>query len=107
MDSFCEQDYGISQSEIAANINKTNAFYGGTNPNSTCILYPNGEVDPWHSLSILESPGHGIDVLMVPGASHHAWTHPSAPDDQPSVVAARTKIRASVTGFLKQDCTVP
>jgi hypothetical protein len=36
-------------------------------------LYPNGEVDPWHGLGVLTSPSKGIDVMMVGGASHHAW----------------------------------
>lgn len=31
----------------------------------SCVLYPNGEVDPWHSLSVLQQPSPGIEVLMV------------------------------------------
>ena len=69
------------------------------------MLYPNGEVDPWHALSILKSPSKGIDTLMVSGASHHAWTHPSAASDQASVVAARAAIRAKVKAYLAQPCT--
>jgi hypothetical protein len=107
MASFCKTDYGIDIPKISANINATNKFYGGLAPAGSCILYPNGEVDPWHALSVLESPSAGIPVLMVPGASHHAWTHPSLPTDQPSVVEARTAIRSTVTGFLGQPCTVP
>ena len=64
------------------------------------MLYPNGEVDPWHGLSVLTSPSPGIPVLWVPGSSHHAWTHPKLATDQASVVAARESIRAQVTAFL-------
>jgi serine protease 16 len=103
MDSFCQAEFGISQTEISTAIDKTNKFYGGNKPNSTCILYPNGEVDPWHSLSVL-TPVPGIDTLWVEGASHHAWTHPSAPGDQASVVAARKKIRTYVTTYLSKSC---
>ena len=77
---------------------------GADKPAGSCVLYPNGEVDPWHGLSILTSPSAGIPVLMVPGASHHAWTHPFAEDMQDSVKAAVTTIRAQVTKFLGMDC---
>ena len=89
------------------NFSHSHIRYGGNKPAGTCVLYPNGEVDPWHSLSVLTAPGNGIEVLMVPGASHHAWTHPSAPTDQPSVVAAKTQIRAVVTKFLADGCEQP
>ena len=31
-------------------------------------------------------------VLLVPGASHHFWTHPALPTDSPYVVKARLQI---------------
>eukprot|EP00928_Gymnodinium_smaydae_P009780 TRINITY_DN13669_c0_g1_i1.p1 TRINITY_DN13669_c0_g1~~TRINITY_DN13669_c0_g1_i1.p1 ORF type:complete len:498 (-),score=80.24 TRINITY_DN13669_c0_g1_i1:101-1594(-) len=102
--------YGISTADISKNIEETNKHYGALNPTSpagdlgSCVLWPNGEVDPWASLSVLKSPGAEQPVLWVPGASHHAWTHPSSPDDQPSVIAARKQIREQVKTFLAQDC---
>merc|ERR1719215_1622767 len=104
MTAFCQSEFKIADNKIARNVNFTNVYYGGASPSGSCILYPNGEVDPWHSLSILESPHEGIDVLMVGGASHHAWTHPSSPSDQQSVVTARQTIRATVTKYLAAPC---
>merc|ERR1711965_643003 len=52
-----------------------------------------GDVDPWHGLSILAPLSPELPALLVSGASHHAWTHPSLPTDQPSVVAARKAVR--------------
>jgi len=107
----CEQ-YGISKAQVEENIANTNAKYGGLNPTGpdgktpgSCVMYPNGEVDPWMTLSVLKAPSAAIPVMMVPGASHHAWTHPSAPTDQESVVSARKMIRKQVEQFLEQDCT--
>eukprot|EP00039_Didymoeca_costata_P018921 m.335520 g.335520 ORF g.335520 m.335520 type:complete len:495 (-) comp17619_c0_seq1:59-1543(-) len=102
--SFCGLEFSIPSSKVAQNINLTNDVYGGDKPAGTCLLYPNGEVDPWHSLSILKSPSPGIGVLMVAGASHHAWTHPSLPTDQDSVNQARETIRGNVSLFLSQPC---
>jgi len=99
-DAGCDR-WNITASLIEKGIEKTNQFYGGLDPNATRIMWPNGDVDPWHALSILESPGPEMPTLMVSGASHHAWTHPSAPTDQPSVVKARQTIRTQVAEWLK------
>ena len=92
---------------MAAAVAATNGFYGGDRPDqlsppATRVLYPNGDVDPWHGLSVLEAPTPQLPVLMVSGASHHAWTHPSAPTDQPTVVAARQTIRMQVSAWLAE-----
>ena len=105
-DSFCQQEFSIPPSSIQQRIDATNAFYGAGRPdlarNASRILYVNGDVDPWSGLSILASPSPGLPTLQVPGASHHAWTHPSAPTDQTSVIMARTLIRKQVTQWLQE-----
>jgi hypothetical protein len=102
--------YGQSAADVAKNIAATNVRHGGVTPLGadgktlgSCVLWPNGEVDPWATLSVLESPGKGQPVLWVKGASHHAWTHPSASTDQPSVVSARKLIRQQVDMFLADE----
>jgi len=103
--------YGITVPEIASNIEATNKHYGGLRPTDatgelgSCVVWPNGEVDPWSYLSVLQSPAKDQPVLWVPGASHHAWTHPSAESDQASVVEARAHIREQVKSFLAHDCS--
>ena len=63
------------------------------------ILYVNGEVDPWHGLAILH-PLHGQPAFMVPGASHHEWTHPPLSTDSKYLIEARHKIFHIVKGWL-------
>jgi len=106
----CKQ-FGISIPEIEQSIEATNAHYGALEPSGptgttmgTCVLWPNGEVDPWSTLSVLKSPSDALPVTWVPGASHHTWTHPSAASDQASVVEARKTIKATVLKFLASDC---
>eukprot|EP00043_Microstomoeca_roanoka_P018195 m.193365 g.193365 ORF g.193365 m.193365 type:complete len:495 (-) comp16779_c8_seq4:201-1685(-) len=101
---YCTTDYKISTDKISSNIDESNNYYGGWSSHGSCIMYPNGEVDPWHAQSILNTTNPNIKTLWVPGASHHAWTHPSAPTDQPSVVAARQTIRQYVLDILNQYC---
>eukprot|EP00658_Telonema_sp_P-2_P037547 TRINITY_DN2699_c0_g1_i1.p1 TRINITY_DN2699_c0_g1~~TRINITY_DN2699_c0_g1_i1.p1 ORF type:complete len:518 (-),score=124.16 TRINITY_DN2699_c0_g1_i1:465-2018(-) len=102
MMAFCTSDFGIANESVAEAIAATNKFYGADHPNATRVFYPNGDVDPWHGLSKLTA-SPGLPVLMVSGASHHAWTHPSAPTDQESVIAARATIRAQVSTWLNQE----
>lgn len=99
--SFCESDFGISVDEVAKNVEQTNAYYGSDKPKGTRIMFPNGEIDPWHANSVL-SPLPDEPTLWVIGASHHFWTHPSLPTDSQDVVKARAAIRAQVTDWLKQ-----
>jgi len=101
MMEFCTTDFNVPESSVAKSIAATNKFYGADHPNATRIFYPNGDVDPWHGLSKL-TPSPGLPVLMVSGASHHAWTHPSMPTDQKSVIQARQKIRDQVKAWLAE-----
>lgn len=106
-DHFCMADYGISPAMIQKSIERSNRVYGGLRPdlahNASRILYVNGNVDPWSGLSILKSPTPSLPILEVEGASHHAWTHPSQPSDQKTVVEARDKIRAQVKSWLAEE----
>jgi serine protease 16 len=97
------QTWGISKEKIVANVGYSNQYYGALMPAGSRVLYVNGEVDPWRSLSIVKSPGPSLPVLEVPGASHHSWTHPSKPSDQKSVVKARHVIRKQVLNWLEED----
>jgi hypothetical protein len=113
-DSFCSSEFNIEVPAITASIAATNAFYGGLHPESTPsfgsrLLYPNGNVDPWHGLSILTpSPEGNISTLMVEGASHHAWTHNTLPTDQ---VSLRSLFIFSLSFFLSLSlfwfCVLP
>jgi hypothetical protein len=106
--------WGINISDIEKSIEATNTKHGGSSKPlgadgtlGTCVVWPNGEVDPWATLSVLKSPGPLQIAVWVPGASHHAWTHPSASSDQVSVKKARTQIRLHVNSLLNQsECTV-
>lgn len=50
-------DWGISEQDVMVAINETNKHYGGLLPTDesgqlgSCVLWPNGEVDPWSPLS--------------------------------------------------------
>jgi hypothetical protein len=110
--SMCPAQFNISVDQVYKNVASSNRHYGGLEPlgpaltrNVSRIMWVNGDVDPWHALSVLEPPKDEAEqpTLMVSGASHHAWTHPSAPSDQKSVVAARKAIRTQVLKWLAEE----
>ncbi len=77
----------------------SDAFYGSDHPDGSRILFVNGDIDPWHALSIL-APLPNMPAFVVPGASHHAWTHPAQSTDSPALVDARKHIAAIVESWL-------
>eukprot|EP00514_Thraustochytrium_sp_LLF1b_P011935 CAMPEP_0184550266 /NCGR_PEP_ID=MMETSP0199_2-20130426/18619_1 /TAXON_ID=1112570 /ORGANISM="Thraustochytrium sp., Strain LLF1b" /LENGTH=500 /DNA_ID=CAMNT_0026945099 /DNA_START=160 /DNA_END=1658 /DNA_ORIENTATION=+ len=97
--------FGITDMKaLERNIDRTNTRFGGHLMNLDRVLWVNGDCDPWSALSVLHlsasQKAHGQRAIVVSGASHHAWTHASAPTDQQTVVEARKQIRAIVKGWL-------
>eukprot|EP00494_Astrolonche_serrata_P029914 UN30181 len=71
--SECKRAFGFTKEEVSENVKYTNAYYGGNNPQGSRIIWPNGSIDPWHNLSVLEPPNQTEDTIYVKGASHCAW----------------------------------
>jgi len=95
----CRLAFNITPAEVSASIDATNAYYGADHPAGSHILFVNGDIDPWHVLSIL-FPLPNEPAFVVVGASHHAWTHPAQPTDSPAIVQARVRISAYVDEWL-------
>lgn len=99
---ICQQAFNIDKETVNSRVGYTNYVYGGWDIQATRIMYPNGQIDPWRALGVTESPNESEPTLMVEGASHHFWTHPSLPTDSPEVNAAREAIWNQVDAWLKE-----
>lgn len=97
---ICLQAFGISSTSVDKQIAYTNTVYGGRAISGSRILFPSGQIDPWHASSVLTSPNPEEPTLWVEGASHHFWTHPSLPTDSQEVVDARIAIWNQVDSYL-------
>jgi len=102
---FCEP-WGITREVLTANVAATNAKYGGLHPEGSCVMWVNGNVDPWHLLSITESSDPLMPALLVDGASHHQWSTMVKDElHEPVALAeARFAVRNQVSQWLKSDC---
>lgn len=101
--ALCSVAYNITAAQVAKNVADSNNYYGGDHPGGTRILFVNGDIDPWHVQSVLKSLSPLLPALVVPGASHHAWTHPPRPTDSPAVVRVRVQIAQYVHDWLELD----
>ncbi|TKC33958.1 hypothetical protein EI555_011267 [Monodon monoceros] len=86
---LCEQVFGFSAASIAQAVSQTNSYYGGQTPGATQVLFVNGDVDPWHVLSITQPLGPSESALLIPNASHCLDMAPERPSDSPSLRLAR------------------
>lgn len=89
----------MTPGEIAANVAWSNTISGGRKPGVDRVLWVQGDMDPWYPLGVVEGP----DLLMVPDASHHFWTHVAKDSDQPSVKHARRLIKAQIRRWLQSQ----
>ena len=101
--SFCGTDFKIPMSLVYQNVKQTNIETGSDHPAGSRVLWVNGEVDPWHGLSVLHDLSPSMPAIWVKGASHHAWTHPSSDCTQDTVIKARADIRAQVEKWLAEE----
>lgn len=64
----CEDIYGIS----GPNVNWTNSMYGGQKIKGMNIVFTNGDIDPWHALSVLPGmePSVSVEAILVHGTAH-------------------------------------
>ena len=107
---ICAKFFGISEEQTRRAVANTNARYGGDAPGGTRILFPSGSVDPWiaNSFTSQTFAPRWEPAFVVPGASHHARTHPPRDSDSDAVKRARAKSRrASTRGSTRVRCGRP
>ena len=81
---------------------------GSENTASNRIIFVNGDVDPWTELAVTETSNGDVEnTVMVPGASHHFWTHEIKDTDDKAVVAARQAIYDTVSEWLGVSTAAP
>ena len=96
---ICQVAFNISSKQVYDNVQATIDHYGtisnfgGKDHSNVRILTVNGNVDPWSTLGIPTSKSTcDMPVKMVPGASHHFWTHPIKVSDDDEIVDIREYI---------------
>ena len=97
---FCLTEFNVTLAETEARVAALDAEHGASVAAATRIIWVNGDVDPWHGQSNLESPGEEQPVVWpVKGARHCAWMSPERDTDQQSLKDARAAIFAQLEAW--------
>jgi serine protease 16 len=68
---LCKQLFGLDVANVEDRILFSNDYYGGNTPDASRIIFVNGDIDPWHVLSVLESDEEqDITSILIHGGSH-------------------------------------
>jgi pimeloyl-ACP methyl ester carboxylesterase len=89
---------------LQVNALRTNSTYGSVDFRASNVLFFNGDIDPWHALSINEDiqlPVH-VKTWFTPGTSHCAVLYPAQPYDRPELTQAREEAFTELSALLKQ-----
>ncbi|XP_064470915.1 putative serine protease K12H4.7 isoform X2 [Ornithodoros turicata] len=94
----CRDIFGARFDEAMLNngVQETNTMYGGIHPVLRNVTFPNGSVDPWHALGILEDISADVTAVYINGTSHCVDMNAARQSDPPQLIEARKKIMEQV-----------
>ncbi|KAK6034237.1 serine carboxypeptidase S28 [Cooperia oncophora] len=81
-------------SETYRRVDEVSKKYGGaTAYRGNKVVFPNGSLDPWKSLGLLDgNDDRNVDAFMIEGTAHCADMYPASPNDKQSLTDARARI---------------
>jgi serine protease 16 len=78
----------------------TNSALGGQSISASRIIFINGNVDPWHSLSLFSNTSGPMPSVLIDGTAHCRNMGDSSPSDPPALKAARVQIGAYLAAYM-------
>ena len=100
---ICSEVYDLSPAQVEEAVTDTNELYGGKDnipKKASNIVFPNGSIDPWHALGVLDSLSKTLVAVFINGTAHCANMYPPSPHDLPGLVKARETISTNVHNWL-------
>ncbi|XP_060639774.2 thymus-specific serine protease-like [Anolis sagrei] len=97
----CKQVFNISDRNAQEAVSFTNEYYGADHPKASHVLFVNGDVDPWHVLSVLKDQSLSELAIVINGTAHCANMDSPLPTDPLPLVEARKKITSQVGEWLE------
>ncbi|KHJ92697.1 hypothetical protein OESDEN_07410, partial [Oesophagostomum dentatum] len=78
--------------------------YGGADAyRGTKVAFPNGSIDPWKSLGLLQSnSANNVDAFIIEGTAHCADMYPASPNDLSSLTNARTRLKSHLNDWITE-----
>ncbi|CAK4711916.1 hypothetical protein LEN26_008219 [Aphanomyces euteiches] len=104
---LCKQAFGITKEQADANIVATNKKYGALNIDVPNVVFPNGNIDPWSALSLVNGStlaNPKSEIVYIDGTSHCRDMRAPKSTDNESLTWGRQRIENAVDRFLRDQC---
>ncbi|VDM41994.1 unnamed protein product [Toxocara canis] len=86
---------------IERSIHETRKYFGGRDHfRGTNVVFPNGDIDPWHALGLYSHMEPSIVPILIHGTAHCADMYSPRPQDLPSLDEARKTIESNIKKWL-------
>ncbi|KAG5670266.1 hypothetical protein PVAND_000543 [Polypedilum vanderplanki] len=99
-------DNSFSEELITHNVRRTNYQYGAFRPEVTNVVFTNGDLDPWHPMSVLTDLNEHSPSIITPLAAHVADMGATSENDSNEMRATKLRIKELVrkwVGILNYD----
>jgi len=60
-------DFSYNKKILDSRVRRTNIMYGGQLPDLRNVIFTNGDIDPWHSLSVLKDLNAFSPAIVIKG----------------------------------------
>eukprot|EP01099_Mayorella_cantabrigiensis_P008264 TRINITY_DN766_c0_g1_i3.p1 TRINITY_DN766_c0_g1~~TRINITY_DN766_c0_g1_i3.p1 ORF type:complete len:204 (-),score=34.40 TRINITY_DN766_c0_g1_i3:72-608(-) len=97
---MCTDIYGIEG--LTPDIDWTNTYYGSTDIQVSNVVFPDGSIDPWHVLALLDSDLPTSPSIYMNGTAHCADLYPASPNDPVDLTNCRTQEINHISEWLSQ-----
>ncbi|KAL6442248.1 hypothetical protein ACFW04_002486 [Cataglyphis niger] len=99
---MCTDLYGdyFNDKILDSRVRRTNIMYGGQLPDLTNVIFTNGDIDPWHSLSVLENLNTFSPAIVIKGSSHCRDIYSDEVTDLEDLKKARARIREIISKWI-------
>ena len=103
--NLCVDLYGqyYDSDFLGTRVRRTNIMYGGLRPELRKVIFTNGDVDPWHALSVLEDLNEASPAILIKGSSHCRDLYDDKPTDVRDLVQARAKVRETIGSWINSS----
>lgn len=75
-------------------------MYGGLRPDLRNVIFTNGDIDPWHALSVLQDLNTFSPAVLIKGSSHCRDLYSDSDTDVEDLTRARVKIREIIASWI-------
>lgn len=96
--NLCFDLYGdyYNKKILDSRVRRTNIMYGGQLPDLQNVIFTNGDIDPWHSLSVLQSLNAFSPAILINGSSHCRDMYSDVATDPDDLKKARATVRSII-----------